>query len=87
MNVAGLPDVKHLESTVARLGYTEEDLLRTHRANLGIYYSAMQLLISDELLYIGSDDFLHNEDDASTFYHILHNIERTSRRIDDIVSS
>ena len=47
----------------------------------------MQYLISDESLYIGADDFLHIEGDGSTFYHIRNHIERTLRKIDEIVST
>lgn len=47
----------------------------------------MQYLISDESLYLGADDFLHIEGDGSTFYHIRNHIERTLRKIDEIVST
>lgn len=84
--LGGLPAIRDLEESRTRLGLTEEDLLETHRSNLGIYYQAMQYLISDESLYLGADDFLHIEGDGSTFYHIRNHIERTLRKIDEIIA-
>ncbi|XP_041476803.1 uncharacterized protein LOC135156145 [Lytechinus pictus] len=83
--LGGLPTIQDLEETRTRQGLTEEDLLETHRANLGIYYQAMDYLISDEALYIGADDFLHIDGDSSTFYHIRDHIEVTLNRLNAII--
>ncbi|XP_072177996.1 uncharacterized protein [Diadema setosum] len=82
--IVGMPEVTELELPSTRLSHSEEDLMETHEANLGIYYSAMEFVISDEAMYMGADGFLDQHARDATFKHIKDHISTATQKIRDL---
>ncbi|XP_033103059.1 uncharacterized protein LOC117105857 [Anneissia japonica] len=78
VTLSGLPDVSALTYR-RRQNMTEGDLLQTHWVNMLLYQNAMQLVVTDEQNYLGSQSFL------SDFQNIGGTLSSTASKISTII--